>query len=66
MSKRETVGIITADLLTIRNLIRAFEEHLSQEAHEKNVRVETLCPCAGDEVNAARALLERLDPFLKV
>lgn len=33
-------------------------EHLSQEAHDKNVRVEELCPCFENEVKQARAALE--------
>ncbi len=55
-----------ADMLTVRNLVRSFEEHLSQEAHRLGVAVSVLCPCSGDEVEAARALLFRLDPLMEV
>ncbi len=64
--RQPTHEIVPADLHTIRDLIRAFEEHLSQEAHALGVTVETLCPCGGDEIKAARELLGRLDPFLEV
>lgn len=59
-------GFTVADLLTVRNLVVAFEEHLKQESHRLDVPVETLCPCSGDEVNAARELLYRLDPLMTV
>lgn len=52
------------DLRTVRNLVVAFEEHLKQESHRLDVPVETLCPCSGDEVKAARELLYRLDPLM--
>jgi hypothetical protein len=59
-------GFTVADMLTVRNLVRAFEEHLSQEAHRLGVSVTVLCPCDGDEVQAARELLFRLDPFMEL
>jgi hypothetical protein len=54
------------DMLTVRNLVRAFEEHLKQEAHRLGVSTTVLCPCEGDEVKAARELLFRLDPLMEL
>jgi hypothetical protein len=59
-------GFTVADMLTVRNLVRAFEEHLSQEAHRLGVSTTVLCPCEGDEVKAARELLFRLDPLMEL
>lgn len=46
------------DLLgPFRNLLQAFTEHLQDHAHEKNVAVNVLCPCFGDQVKAASAAI---------
>ena len=55
-------AIKPTDLHILRDLILAFETHLADEARALGVEVETLCPCGGDEIKAARGLLERLDP----
>jgi hypothetical protein len=55
-----------ADMLTVRNLVRAFETHLADEARRLDVSLDVLCPCDGDEVKAARELLHRLDPLMVV
>jgi hypothetical protein len=57
-------GFSAADLLTVRNLLRAFETHIAQEALRLDVPVGTLCPCSSDEIKAARELLYRLDPLM--
>ena len=50
------------DLQTVRNLVIAFEAHLTLEAHTKDVSIEGLCPCS-IEIEAARELLKRLDSW---
>jgi hypothetical protein len=57
--------LTVADMLTVRNLVRAFEQHLSHEAHRQDVSIEVLCPCS-IEIEAARELLFRLDPLMEL
>ena len=45
---------------SLRDVLICLTEHLSQEAHEKDVPVERLCPCHEDQSATARAILERL------
>lgn len=43
----------------VSDLVKCFTEHLSQEAHEKGVRVEELCPCYTETVEKAKDYLRR-------
>ena len=45
----------------VRALVQALEEHLCQEAHEKNVSPEILCPCYTDQLAKAKKYLELRD-----
>jgi hypothetical protein len=45
----------------LQGLVLCFTEHLSQEAHEKGVTVETLCPCYSTDIHDARAALAAVD-----
>ncbi len=55
----KTASFTDADAQTVRDLVLAFEEHLKQEAAQKKVEIERVCPC-WVEIDAARILLERL------
>jgi len=45
---------------SLRDVLMCLTEHLSQEAHEKDVPIERLCPCHEDQSAQARAILERI------
>lgn len=45
----------------LRETLRSLEAHLQDEATEKNVTVEQLCPCYQNEVVRARAILKEAE-----
>jgi len=51
---------VAALVAALQHTTDAFVEHLSQEAHDKNVTVKVLCSCYGEFVEQSRALLEAL------
>ncbi len=46
---------------TLRDTLMCLTEHLSQESHDMNVHIDTLCPCNADQGEKARELLCRVD-----
>ncbi len=44
----------------LRAVLGCLDEHLVEEAHDKNVNVKDLCPCYSGEAKKAREFLEQL------